>query len=51
MNRSQALERRGSRSEGMGLWSLVGGALLAVLAAGIIVSIPDIKRYLKIRNM
>lgn len=52
MKRNQSLERRESRSSGMiGLWSVVGGAVLVVMAAGLIVSLPDIKRYLKIRNM
>lgn len=51
MSRGQALERRERRSSGMSFWSILGGAALVVIAAGVIVSIPDIKRYIKISNM
>lgn len=52
MKRNQSLERRESRPSSMfGLWSIVGGAVLVVMAAGLVVSLPDIKRYIKIRNM
>ena len=51
MGRNQALERRERRSGGMGLWSIIGGAALVIIAAGVIVSLPDIKRYIKISSM
>jgi hypothetical protein len=53
MKRSEALERRDRdrRSSGVNMWSIVGGAMLVVAAAAVIVSIPDIKRYIKISTM
>lgn len=35
----------------MSIWYVIGGAALAVVAAGVIMSLPDIKRYMKIRDM
>lgn len=35
----------------MNLWSIIGGAVLVAAAAAVIVSIPDIKRYIKISTM
>lgn len=35
----------------MNLWSIIGGAAILVAAAAVIVSIPDIKRYIKISTM
>lgn len=35
----------------MNLWTILGGAVLVVAAAAVIVSIPDIKRYIKISSM
>ncbi len=32
-------------------WKIVGGTALALVAAGIIISLPDIKRYIKISTM
>ena len=52
MKRSEALERRSSRRpSGMTIWSIIGGAALIAAAAAVIVSIPDIKRYIKISTM
>jgi hypothetical protein len=51
MKRSEALERRSRRSTGVSIWSIIGGAALVVAAAAVIVSIPDIKRYIKISSM
>jgi hypothetical protein len=51
MKRSEALERRERRSSGMNIWSIVGGLALVAAAAAVIVSIPDIKRYIKISTM
>jgi hypothetical protein len=35
----------------MTIWSIVGGAVLVAAAAAVIVSLPDIKRYIKISTM
>lgn len=35
----------------MGIWKIVGGVALAAVAALVIVSIPDIKRYIRISRM
>lgn len=35
----------------MGLWSILGGVALVAVAAVVVVSIPDIKRYIKISTM
>lgn len=51
MKQNQSLERRGRKSSGVSLWSIVGGAALVLAAAAVIVSLPDIKRYIKISNM
>ncbi len=32
-------------------WKIVGGTVLALAAAAIIISLPDIKRYIKISTM
>ncbi|MDQ2746586.1 MAG: hypothetical protein M3T96_04940 [Acidobacteriota bacterium] len=32
-------------------WKIVGGTALALVAAAVIVSLPDIKRYIKISTM
>ena len=51
MKRTESLERRERRSSGLNVWSILGGAVLVVAAAAVIVSIPDIKRYIKISTM
>jgi hypothetical protein len=35
----------------MNIWSIVGGVALIAAAAAVIVSLPDIKRYIKISTM
>ena len=35
----------------MTIWSIVGGAALLLAAAAVVVSLPDIKRYIKISKM
>lgn len=35
----------------MNVWSIIGGAALVVAAAAVIVTLPDIKRYIKISTM
>lgn len=49
--RKQALEKREKGSTGVGLISIIGGAALVLVAAAVIVSLPDIKRYIKISTM
>ena len=51
MKQNQSLERRGRRSSGMNVWSIFGGAALVLAAAAVVVSLPDIKRYIKISRM
>ncbi len=43
--------RRVRSESNSGTWSIVGGVTLLALAAAVVVSLPDIKRYLKIRAM
>ena len=33
------------------VWKIVGGLALAVVAAGVVASLPDIKRYIRITRM
>lgn len=35
----------------MSVWKIIGGVALAAVAAAVIVSIPDIKRYIRISTM
>jgi hypothetical protein len=35
----------------MNIWSIFGGAALLLAAAAVVVSLPDIKRYIKISKM
>ncbi len=51
MKRNQSLVRSGRRPAGMGLWTVIGGVALVAVAAVVIVTIPDIKRYIKISTM
>jgi hypothetical protein len=51
MAQNQSLQRRYRRPAGISLWSIVGSAALALAAAAVIVSLPDIKRYIKISRM
>jgi hypothetical protein len=51
MRQNQSLERRERRPSGMNMWSIVGGVALVAMAAAVIVSLPDIKRYIKISTM
>ena len=47
--RIESVERK-PRS-GVNIWSIFGGAALVVMAAAVIVNLPDIKRYIRISNM
>jgi hypothetical protein len=51
MKRDQSLEARGRSSSNFSLWYIVGGAVLVLAAVGVIKTIPDIQRYLRIRAM
>ncbi len=51
MKRNQSLERRGKESSSVGFGSIVGMAALVAVAGLVIMSIPDIKRYIKISTM
>ena len=52
MKREESLERRSERrSSGLTLWSVIGGIAIVAAAAAVIVSLPDIKRYIKISQM
>lgn len=60
MERQEHLERRDERIErreenesggNFGIWSVVGGIALLGVAALVIVTLPDIRRYIKISRM
>lgn len=51
MKRNRALVRRERNEPKSGMWAIIGGAALLALAAGVVVSLPDIKRYMKLRAM
>lgn len=51
MKLNQSLVRRERKSSGMSVWSIIGGVALVAVAAAVIVSIPDIKRYIRISTM
>ncbi len=42
---------RKKESSGMGVWSIIGSLALAAVAAVVIRSYPDIRRYIKIKRM
>jgi hypothetical protein len=49
--RGETLEPRTRKSTSMSIWSVFGGAALVVMAAAVLVNLPDIKRYIKISRM
>jgi len=49
--RREAVGQRSGRASGVSVWSIVGGAALVLAAAAVVVSLPDIKRYIKISRM
>jgi hypothetical protein len=50
MRRSESMDRR-ERKSSINVWTIVGGLALVAAAAAVIVSLPDIKRYIKISTM
>lgn len=50
-NRRQISRRDSGTSVGNTAWMVVGGAVFALTAAAVIVSLPDIKRYIRISTM
>jgi len=51
MKRSDSLQKREKESCNMNTWAIVGGLALVAVAAVVVVSLPDIKRYIKISTM
>lgn len=51
MKRQESLARRERRSSGLGVWSIIGSVALVAVAVGLLVNLPDIKRYIKISTM
>ncbi len=51
MKQQEGLERSKQTSTGVGLWTIIGGAALIVVAAALVVALPDIRRYIKISTM
>ena len=47
----QVSRRDSETSVGNVAWMVVGGAVVALAAAAVIVSLPDIKRYIRISTM
>ncbi len=45
------LERRRDTLSKLSLWHVIGGAALIGLAAVVIATLPDVKRYIKISSM
>ncbi len=50
MRRDQLMQVK-ERNSHKTLWQIVGGAALIAVVAGVIVSLPDIVRYIKITRM
>ncbi len=52
MERNQSLERgREKSSPGKSVWYIIGGAAVVLVAATVLTSLHDIRRYLRIRSM
>lgn len=51
MNNEKSLETRREHSSGVGFWKVLGSAVLVAVAVAVVVSLPDIKRYIKISSM
>lgn len=51
MGKGKSLEKRRRRPTGANVWFIVGGAALALVVAGVITQLPDIKRYIRMTTM
>lgn len=51
MKHRESLETGRRKSSGVSIWYIVGGATLVLVAAGVLTSLHDIRRYLRIRAM
>lgn len=51
MKHNESVERERRESSHVNVWYIVGGATLLLVAAGLLTSLHDIRRYLKIRSM
>ncbi|MGC2238581.1 MAG: hypothetical protein WA584_20675 [Pyrinomonadaceae bacterium] len=52
MEKEEYLERRREEdSSGGTFWKVLGSAVLVAVAVAVVVSLPDIKRYIKINRM
>lgn len=51
MKRDKSLETVRRKSSHVNIWYIIGGATLALVAAGLLTSLHDIRRYLRIRSM
>lgn len=45
MKRGEALEKRGRRRSHVGILPIVGGAVLVLVAVGVLTQLHDIRRY------
>jgi hypothetical protein len=51
MTHDENLKTGGRASSRKSVWYIVGGTVLALFAYGVVTSLPDIKRYLRIMRM
>jgi hypothetical protein len=51
MNRGESLEKRGRRRPGVGVLGILGGAVLVLVAVGVISQFHDIRRYWNMTRM
>lgn len=51
MSNGKSLEKRRRRPSGVNVWFIIGGAALALVVAGVITQLPDIKRYVRMTTM
>jgi hypothetical protein len=51
MQNSDSIETKCRRASGINIWKVIGSAALLAVVAGLIVNLPDIKRYIKISTM
>jgi hypothetical protein len=48
---AEAAEARCKQPSGHLVWKIIGGAVLALVATGVITNLHDIKRYIRISTM